>query len=961
MAGSSPAMTPLRVFSMCSAAQEYGKVATLNERQTPMATSVFLSTVTDEFRAYRDQLVHDLTRHNVAVKVQEDFKDLGGSMLDKLDAYIAHCDAVVHLVGDMCGSTADETQQRALLAKYADLQSKLPPLYEALTNGALIPYTQWEAWLALYHGKALLIAKAKTAAPRGPNFAPSDASRAAQAAHLTQLKPFHRYPGSEFGSPDELAKQIAYTAIFDLLVEDKAEKVAHERAAAQDAKLDQILLKLAEDKSVPLETLRAILASMGEATASYDAAVIEQKLAAKAAEFRDLADRLNCLSNSDPVVTQLRAEASKALARGSFERVDQLLADAEARDLSGLQDIELLARQKRLSAADTRAQRAAASLLLIHPDAYSQAAAHYGEASRIAGVGDASKAREYLRSQANALMRLGDEFGDNDALREAIKIFLAARAAGDRTKDPLDWAMTQNNLGAALQTLGERESGTARLEEAVDGLSRGAGGTDARAGAARLGDDAEQSRQCALERSASGRAGRRGSRRRLRPIARRWRNGRASGCRSTGRRRRTISAMRSRALGERESGTARLEEAVAAYRAALEERTRERVPLDWAATQNNLGTALQALGRAGERDGAARGGGRGLSRGAGGMDARAGAARNGRRRRTISATRFRRSASGRAGRRGSRRRSRPIARRWRSGRASGCRSTGRGRRTISAMRFERSASGRAGRRGSRRRSRPIARRWRSGRASGCRSNGRRRRTISAMRFRALGERESGTARLEEAVAAYRAALEEWTRERVPLEWATTQNNLGNALRTLGERESGTARLEEAVAAYRAALEERTRERVPLEWATTQNNLGNALRALGERESGTARLEEAVAAYRAALEERTRERVPLDWAATIGNQGVAMMLIADRTNDGALAETAVSADPDSLRDAARSAATSNGRRYLRRNSPRRRRSATGSRASEGHAHLQGEGYCTALRASSAPAASAASLA
>ena len=36
--------------------------------------------------------------------------------------------------------------------------------------------------------------------------------------------------------------------------------------------------------------------------------------------------------------------------------------------------------------------------------------------------------------------------------------------------------------------------------------------------------------------------------------------------------------------------------------------------------------------------------------------------------------------------------------------------------------------------------------------------------------------------------------------------------LGNALETLGERESGTARLEEAVAAYGAALEERTRDR-----------------------------------------------------------------------------------------------------------------------------------------------------
>ena len=56
----------------------------------------------------------------------------------------------------------------------------------------------------------------------------------------------------------------------------------------------------------------------------------------------------------------------------------------------------------------------------------------------------------------------------------------------------------------------------------------------------------------------------------------------------------------------------------------------------------------------------------------------------------------------------------------------------------------------------------------------------------------------------------------------------TQNNLGNALGSLGERESGTARLEEAVAAFRAALTEWTRERVPLDWARTQNNLGSAL-------------------------------------------------------------------------------------------------------------------------------------
>ena len=55
------------------------------------------------------------------------------------------------------------------------------------------------------------------------------------------------------------------------------------------------------------------------------------------------------------------------------------------------------------------------------------------------------------------------------------------------------------------------------------------------------------------------------------------------------------------------------------------------------------------------------------------------------------------------------------------------------------------------------------------------------------------------------MTAYRLALEERTRDRVPLDWAITQMNLGGALRTLGGREAGTARLEEAVTALEACL------------------------------------------------------------------------------------------------------------------------------------------------------------
>ncbi|MBL8422588.1 MAG: hypothetical protein JNK06_03645, partial [Candidatus Accumulibacter phosphatis] len=46
--------------------------------------SLFLSTVSAEFRSHRDVLRHDLERHNVAVKVQEDFIPTGSETLDKL-------------------------------------------------------------------------------------------------------------------------------------------------------------------------------------------------------------------------------------------------------------------------------------------------------------------------------------------------------------------------------------------------------------------------------------------------------------------------------------------------------------------------------------------------------------------------------------------------------------------------------------------------------------------------------------------------------------------------------------------------------------------------------------------------------------------------------------------------------------------------------------------------------------
>jgi tetratricopeptide (TPR) repeat protein len=142
----------------------------------------------------------------------------------------------------------------------------------------------------------------------------------------------------------------------------------------------------------------------------------------------------------------------------------------------------------------------------------------------------------------------------------------------------------------------------------------------------------------------------------------------------------------------------------------------------------------------------------------------------------------------------------------------------------------------------------------------------------------LGERETDTDRLEQAIEAYTAALSERTREQAPLEWATTQNNLGITLKILGKRQIGAEHTERAIKAHRSALTEFTREKTPLKWAATQNNLGNALSDFGEREKSQEHLEWAVEAYRNALLECTRDHAPLEWALIQNNIGTVLAIL-----------------------------------------------------------------------------------
>jgi hypothetical protein len=73
--------------------------------------------------------------------------------------------------------------------------------------------------------------------------------------------------------------------------------------------------------------------------------------------------------------------------------------------------------------------------------------------------------------QILSALRLGGEQARNNESLASIELYRQVLDEYTRARAPLQWAMTQERLGTALFRLGERESGTARLEKAVSAFS----------------------------------------------------------------------------------------------------------------------------------------------------------------------------------------------------------------------------------------------------------------------------------------------------------------------------------------------------------------------------------------------------------------------------------------------------------------------------------------------------------
>jgi tetratricopeptide (TPR) repeat protein len=504
---------------------------------------------------------------------------------------------------------------------------------------------------------------------------------------------------------------------------------------------------LKEKLDLNVSQVRAALGILGEND------IAPERLAAKLVEiagrFKDLQATASAQPSDDPKIAALKADAQKAVEAGELAKADALLAVVETEQRRSLDRFAV-------NAAETSGRRGEIALTRLR---YAEAAKHFANAAAVFPPNSTHEDERigYLEREADALYQQGDEFGDNDALLSAIKLYKRLGELIPREGVPLQWAWTQNSLGVALWRFGEREKGTEKLDAAV-ALFREALKERTRDRAPLHWAETQNNLGLALWRLGerdTGPARLQEAIAAFREALKEWTRDRTPLL--WGGTQNNLGIVLDE-LGERESGTAKLKEAVETYREALKELTRERVPLDWAQTQDNLGNALSTLGSRENRMPL--------------LQEAVSAHREALKERTRERV--------------------PLQ--WAQTQDNLANALLRlGELDAGTTKLEEAIAARHEALKERTRER-VPLQW----AATQNNLGH---TLSS-----LGERESGTARLEEAVVAYREARSEWTRERMPLDWARSLGSEGLTLMVLAQRRRDAAMAKTALSQINTAFE-----------------------------------------------------------------------------------------------------------------------------------------------------------
>jgi uncharacterized caspase-like protein len=340
----------------------------------------------------------------------------------------------------------------------------------------------------------------------------------------------------QFGAPTE------ETSGDDAEIRDGRRQLLLTIASAPEA-TRRYVEAVAKTEGVPLDALYGMLKVLDVDTSGGEQE-IENQLREGAAKLKEFLAAQPGGAKTDVELVRLAGLADKAQAEGAIDlslkfrqaasaRADELDANVDATEANLKAD--------RLQIGSTYADHARTAVLNFD---FAVAAQMWGKAFDQVERWDEALALGYRRQQANALADHGLYRGKNDALTQAIALYEEISGPAESTDQ---WGPIRNDLGNALEELGERQSDRDMLERAVaayeDALTR------------------TPREKYALE----------------------WARTQSN----IG-----VALMN---LGQRSQGTELLERSAEAFGTSLEELTRERSPIEWAKTTSNFGNVMQML------------------------------------------------------------------------------------------------------------------------------------------------------------------------------------------------------------------------------------------------------------------------------------------------------------------------------------------------------------------------------
>ena len=126
-----------------------------------------------------------------------------------------------------------------------------------------------------------------------------------------------------------------------------------------------------------------------------------------------------------------------------------------------------------------------------------------------------------------------------------------------------------------------------------------------------------------------------------------------------------------------------------------------------------------------------------------------------------------------------------------------------------------------------------------------------------------------TALLHPAVAAFQNAMSVYQSRSDQVDVAQIQSALGSLFEAISRFEPGRESIKKAVDYYRVSLNGIDPQKFPNLWGETQIQLGNALRVLSFWDEGAKDLEDSIAANGAALKIYSKQESPMHWAEAQG--------------------------------------------------------------------------------------------